>query len=247
MRTKAVWAVSIVAMCTAMAIGQTDYQHITQNGVVTLDYRFEGTTSQGWTAGYTDYFAGMEPTIQFSATIAPLGSPLLGRGIRLSSNNASDDVWMYISRQLTTSNGISPNKLYDVAITVWVASNAQTGCAGIGGAPGESVYLKAGAVNMPPLKLQNSEQFYYFSIDKGAQSNIGSEAFGLGNLANGDSCDNNEPKPYRLLQRVGSTTTSVRATVDGKLWLYVGTDSGYEGITTMFIDRVLVTLSPRKG
>ena len=57
-------------------------------------------------------------------------------------------------------------------------SNAGVDCAGVGGAPGESVYLKFGYGDKEP-----KQEGYYLNLDKGQQAESGSHAKVIGNVA----------------------------------------------------------------
>ena len=209
---------------------------------ITLQWSFV-STAQGWTGGYTDYTSGMESSIGFQSGWAPMPAPLTGGGFKLSGNNASDDLWMFASRVLTSaSHGIVPNALYDVAMTAWIGSNAPSGCIGTGGAPGESVWLKGNVVATRPRAILSGDQVL-FNLNKGDQAEIGPQALGCGDLANGDSCD--LPPRYKLLVRTATRPTPVRATSGGNLWVYFGSDSGFESRSTYFIDQIRVTLRRR--
>jgi hypothetical protein len=207
---------------------------------ITLQWSFV-STAQGWTGGTTDYTRGMESSIGFQSGWSAMPSPLTGGGFKLSGNNASDDLWMFASRALTyASHGIVANALYDVTMTVWIASNAPSNCFGTGGAPGESVWLKGNVVSTQPRPVIDGDQVT-FNILKGDQAEIGSQALSFGNLANGDPCE--DPPRYKLLQRTATRSTAVRATSAGYLWVYFGSDSGFESRSTYFIDQVRVTLT----
>ena len=211
---------------------------------ITLQWSFV-STAQGWTGNFTDYTVGMESSIGFQSGWAPMPPPLTtAGGFKLSGNNASDDLWMFASRGLTSSNGIIANALYDVTMTVWVASNAQTGCIGTGGAPGESVWLKGNVVATQPRRVISGSDVL-FNLDKGNQAEIGSQALAFGDLANGDPCGDPDPPRYKLLVRTATRPTPVRATSAGNLWVYFGSDSGFESRSTYFIDQVRVTLTRR--
>lgn len=208
---------------------------------ITLQWSFV-STAQGWTGSYSDYTLGMESGIGFQSGWSAMPAPLTGGGFKLSGNNASDDLWMFASRVLTTSHGIVASALYDVTMTVWIGSNAPSGCIGTGGAPGESVWLKGNVVSTPPRAFVSGDQVL-FNIAKGDQAEIGSQALSFGDLANGDSCDL-EPR-YKRLQRTATRSTPVRATSSGNLWVYFGSDSGFESRSTYFLDQVRVTLTRR--
>ena len=50
--------------------------------------------------------------------------------------------------------------------------------------------------------------------------------------------------PYVSLERSHEHSHVVTASDDGELWLLVGTDSGFEGLTGMYYQEIHVTLQP---
>src|ERR1700752_1586221 len=114
---------------------------------------------QGWTAGFADYPPATDPDgalyeLRASWRLLPRK---LTRGpiyaYYLPGHNRSDDLFMFIKRRLTVKDGIVAGQTYRIEFTIPAASNAPTGCIGIGGAPGESVALKAGASAIEPLAV----------------------------------------------------------------------------------------------
>jgi hypothetical protein len=77
--------------------------------------------------------------------LAHLARELEQRGYLLYGRNVSDDLFMYIRRQLNADDGIVPSQAYRLSYRVTLLSDGPTGCMGIGGAPGEGVVLKLGA------------------------------------------------------------------------------------------------------
>lgn len=51
---------------------------------------------------------------------------------------------------------------------------------------------------------------------------------------------------YVSLKRQHEHEYTVTASPDGELWLLVGTDSGFEGLTGIYYQRIAVTLNPVK-
>jgi len=76
-----------------------------------------------------------------------------GTGFYIQGNNHSDDLFMFLKRRLSSADGVVVGVSYEITFKIVFASGAPTGCGGIGGAPGESVYLKAGASPAEPLAL----------------------------------------------------------------------------------------------
>jgi hypothetical protein len=124
-----------------------------------------------------------------------------------------------------------------------VASNAPSDCIGTGGAPGESVILKAGASAIEPLPVL-TENGLRMNVDKGEQAAGGPAASVVGNIANGLPCDAVNDTPYATLMRRHTHPVPVTANSDGELWLLVGTDSGFESLTALYYERIDVALLP---
>ena len=139
----------------------------------------------------------------------------------------------------TKVSDLSPNTDYTLVFEVELASNAPKGAVGIGGAPGESVFLKAGAAAMEPKKVIEENQ-YTLNVDKGNQSAPGEIAIVLGDIA-----VSYDTQDYALINRhnTGNTPFIARSNSKGEIWLIVGTDSGFEGTTTVYYTRVNVVFS----
>jgi hypothetical protein len=65
-----------------------------------------------------------------------------------------------------------------------IASNTPEGLKGIGGSPGESVYVKAGATKHEPQVIEDDRGWLRMNIDKGNQASEGEDMTNLGTLAN---------------------------------------------------------------
>jgi hypothetical protein len=211
--------------------------------VVRTDFReppLGGPDGMGWEAGFCDYSPVHEHLIERDSGIR-------GRsGFLLSSHNRSDDVFMFISRRLTVEDGIRPNQRYEASFRIELASQVGTGCGGIGGSPGESVYLKAGAWHArPEVVLVQDDMFghYRLTIDKGNQSQSGPAASVAGNIAN-ESSACFEDAPFLPILRTHRHTYIVQSNALGEIWLLVGTDSAFEGKTTLYYHVIAATLTP---
>jgi len=222
------------------------------DGAVTLRTSFaEGT--QGWRADISDFIDGMQSTIEFDGGMQgqPMGTPAEAfdtstQSMRLYGKNAADDIFMYLTRQVETSEGLDPDTQYRMSWTVRFASREAFGCAGIGGAPGESVFVKVGGATTEPRTIPTDTEPGYqgLSVDKGAQSQGGPAGTVLGNIANDIECGAVNPTPFRWVEHAGNHETPVTTDADGQLWLLMGFDSGYEGITELYVDLIEVTLTP---
>jgi hypothetical protein len=204
--------------------------------------------AQGWQAGFSDYPAGEEEFFELDSGIRPLPAELgPGTGFFIQGNNHSDDLFMFLLRRLGQADGIQPNQAYQVRFTAVFGSNAPTGCAGIGGAPGESVFLKAGASSQEPMAIADQDDFLRMNVDKGDQATGGTAASVVGNVANGISCDEalaSENPPWVSLERIHVHEFYIRANENGEIWLLLGTDSGFEGLSAFYFQRIEAVLIP---
>jgi hypothetical protein len=206
------------------------------NGMKVFDSDFQ-TTTDGWSAGFAEYGAEQDTTIfEFNSRLAALPAPLdtTKKAIRMQSHNRSDDVFMFLKKKVS---GFDPSRTYKVTYEIDLGTNYFNGSVGIGGSPAEAVYLKAGASpNEPVVKLVNG--FYEVTINKGQQATGGTEMPVLGNVSNGlDST------AYKLVQRANTDApVTVKPNAKGEIWLCFGTDSGFEGLTVLYYDRIKVTI-----
>lgn len=185
--------------------------------------------AQGWTAAFADYPPGQEGFFELQSGIRPLPPEISStkKGFFISGNNHSDDLYMYLKRKLNLEPGVS----YEITYTITFASNAPSNCFGTGGAPGEAVGLKAGAINVPPKTFVDSQNFIRTLFDHQPT---------ISDIANGIPCDDSHGE-YKTLVRHGRSLTR-RTGKDGVLWLIVGTDSGFESTTSLYYEKIEVTL-----
>jgi hypothetical protein len=222
-------------LLTACSSGPSD----PSDGQIDRTFTFE-SGKQGWTSVFADY-APDDDTSEDGLALAFGRRPLPdavpdGHGLFLSGRNLVDDLFMGLRRPLTD---LPPNTGYNLRVEFTLASAAPSNCAGVGGT---SIYLKAGgAATKPEKTLENGD--YGLTIDKGNQSQGGEHARVIGTIANGVE-DCHDP-PYRLIERTMDTTLPVTTSDNGTLWLLVGTDSAFEGPTSLYYDSIRVVLEPQ--
>lgn len=231
MQTKAIiFSLLILLLCACKG----DKDDITFPATVELGYDFQAD-AQAWEGDFADYPVGQEGFYELSYAHATLPAPLdstLG-ALRQSGNNHSDDLFMFVHRRIT---GLEPNRDYQLSFEIEFASNVADGLFGVGGSPGESVYLKAGASALAPEKIVEQSD-YRMNIDKGNQSVGGSAMKVVGDFSN----DTNQ-SVYTLKSLVARDLLIVSTNSRGELWLIVGTDSGFEATTTIYYNAINVTL-----
>ncbi len=202
--------------------------------------------SDGWKAGVVDLpkLGGAEYGLDWGRRVLPAGvGP--GKGFMLQGHNRSDDLFLFLARRLDTADGIRPGASYRLSFTITLASDAPSGGVGIGGAPGESVFLKAGGAGVEPKRVLDGDGWWRLNVDKGNQSVGGTAATVAGDIANG-----REPEaevPYVSIVRRVTHAATVQADARGRLWLLVGIDSGFEGLTRIYLERIAVTLTEARG
>lgn len=210
----------------------------------TVEYAFDFSEGpQEWEAGFADYPVGEADRYELTSGFRALPSPLdtTQQALYISGRNMSDDLFMFFKRRVT---GLSPNTDYAVTFGLTLASDAPSGCVGIGGPPGESVYVKAGASAVEPTPEVDDQDYYRLNVDKGNQSTPGEQADSLGNVANTRECE--EPYVYErktLTSQPGAV--HVQSSDDGTAWLFFGTDSGFEGKTSLYYLNFSATFEER--
>ena len=212
---------------------------------ISFDFR---NGSLGWVAGFADYPPATDKNDLYELRTEIRSLPpelgVNGAGFYVQGANRSDDLFMFLKRRLDSSDGIIAGQTYQVNFTLVFASDAQTGCVGVGGAP--DIGLKAGATPAEPIALlDNSPLFAWLrmNVGKGGEGYGDLAASSTGSTANGIPCGS-EPIKYVSVQRNHQHTSLVNANSRGELWLLVGTDSGYEGRTGLYYQRIDVTLTP---
>jgi len=226
----------LFGLCCALfcsACGSSDSGNSpTYSNKMDLVYSFT-TNTEGWTGDFADYPASQEASYHLSFQYAPLPPPLNPQenALMLSGNNHSDDLFMFIKKKIT---GLIPNTKYLISFIIEFASNVPRGTTGIGGSPGEGVIIKAGATPLEPVKILNPADGYYrMNIDKGNQSHGGADMIVLGNFSN-----NTDKHEYVLKTLTSPTDFQCFSNGNGEMWLIVGTDSGFEGVTPIYDNRI---------
>ena len=157
----------------------------------------------------------------------------------ISGVNRSDDLFMFFKGPV---GGLPPGARYGVTTSIEIATDTPAGCVGVGGAPGESVWIKAGATAVEPLPVRDGA-YLRMNVDVGNQSVGGEQAVVLGNVANGRSCE--QPRQWErksFHDRPAPMPISIPS--DGRAWLLFGADSGFEARTAIYFTRAAVTFTP---
>ncbi len=202
--------------------------------------RFSFTFQTGheeWTGGFADLPYGEEAFYELAWGWENLPTPYtrttscgdtlhIAKGMFLAGNNHSDDLFMFLKRKIK----LEPNSRYFLGFQLHLETNIPENTMGIGGSPGESVYVKVGASAQEPQPTIEYS-YYRMNIDKGNQSQGGENASVAGTLAN----LNVDPMNPSYQPMSLGTEGSIETDDSGEAWLLIGTDSGFEGATRVYI------------
>ena len=197
----------------------------------------------GFVAGFADYPPAHEEIYELASGHRALPPPLGSQsGLFISGVNRSDDLFMFFKGPIA---GLTPGANYAVEVSVEIATSTPSGCIGVGGAPGESVWIKAGVTAEEPVAVID-DSYLRMNIDIGSQSNSGAQAVVLGNVANSRSCE--QPPSWELKALESEPIPAgISVPVDGRAWLLIGADSGFESRTDVYFTGASVTLTPSPG
>lgn len=196
-------------------------------------------SDDGWKGDFADLPVTYEPTIynlDYSRELLPLEDNKTNYGMKLTGTNRSDDLFMFMTKSV---QGLAPNTEYNASLSIGMYTNEEGGQFGIGGAPGESVYIKAAVLGTEPKAIEQDEageKYYRMNIDKGNQSMEGKDTSILGNITKPDSSQ----EGYQLVTL--QYNVKVTTNQNGEVFLLIGSDSGYEGLTTLYFDDIKLSL-----
>lgn len=199
-----------------------------------------------------DYPVGREAEWEISAEALAPYLNLSGQwqtGYYMHFYNRSDDTGMFV---LTPLKGLEPHTSYSATFSATIATNVGETCAGIGGAPNE-VFLKAGiSGKKPEVEIERgnssatgSEDYYRLTMDIGNQIESGEQANTLGKIGSPefDFCDP-EHQQFALTtkEEEGQVELYFETDENGLAWIYLGMDSGFEGPSTLYLDKLNIEL-----
>ena len=187
---------------------------------------------------YADYpySEGVEEFYEFQHEYGKIPIDEAGKGIFISGNNHSDDLFMGYVKVL---EGFAPARTYHFTVSFKLATDVEGGLVGVGGSPGEGVTVKCGVTQTAPaaLPVENGGITYYrLNIDAGRQSNGGKDMVVVGDMA---KTENLRPGEYEFKKFTAEFDTA--ANILGEVYLVIGTDSGFEATTSYYLDDISIT------
>lgn len=196
---------------------------------VTFDFERDDS---GFTPIYADYPGGegVEEFYELRHGHEKIPIDGAGKGLFLSGSNHSDDLFMAYYKELA---GFQPGRLYAFHVTFRLATNVDGGMIGVGGSPGASVYVKGGIAMEEPGRVQDELGYCRLNLDKGNQGQGGTDLALLGNLEKEKAVRSEEYEWKEF-----SFDARARADAEGRLWLVLGTDSGFEAVSSYYLDGI---------
>lgn len=209
------------------------------NTPASLDFNYQFTKdTEGWKGGFADMPTDYNKEIyelDYARNLIPVQNNTSNYGLKLSGHNRSDDLFMFLSKGI---EGFKPNTSYNVNLKFAMYTEAGGGSIGIGGSPAESNFLKAGILPSEPLSVPTSssgEEYYRMNVDIGSQGTGGKDVKVIGNAAKPDV----DKEGY---QRVDfDYNAKVTANAKGQIFILIGSDSGFEGLTALYFDDIKVS------
>ncbi|MGM0744681.1 MAG: hypothetical protein ACQETF_05205 [Bacteroidota bacterium] len=194
-----------------------------------------GSENTDWDPFYTGYTVSDEENMEFDNGIKSLPEPLNSseNGYYITALNRSDNVKMLLRNQI---DGLDPNTTYSVRFTVRFATEEPSGCAGVGGAPGEAVKVIADASEFRPepiIENEGDDGYYLLNIQYMGDSQEWYQNAIMGNIANSRECEDGDEFEIKEVSSELSHST-VTTNENGEAWLIFGTRSGFEGQTELY-------------
>lgn len=193
----------------------------------------------GWLSDYADYTPATAPTDVVSE-VRTLPSPFTGSGYYSAGTNRSDDLFIYVKTRIS---GLTAGVVYRVTAQVQLLTDAPTGCVGVGGSPGEGVWVIAAASATEPLTIFDGTN-YRVNIDRGNQSVGGRNGIVIGNVANSSTDCIARRWESKLLSTQNPSPLTARADERGEAWFLVGFDSGFEAFSGIYYRNLTVDFTP---
>lgn len=191
-----------------------------------------------WTFGTADYSEQTAPE-DIVTRVEPLPAPFTGSGLVLAATNRSDDALVYAVRVV---DELPPGSNWDVGVDPEIVTQTPTGCVGVGGSPGESVWMVASAAGKPiaPVLINGETRL---DLDRGNQSQGGPQGVVLGTIAaTSTNCSGEVPAESKSF--LAGRFLTAQADAQGRIWVMVGMDSGFEARSRIWIRSVRLRLRP---
>lgn len=198
------------------------------------EYPFD-KSMDGFEPIFADYYIDGDGLEKYEMSSDYKRIPVTGAessGPYIASKNLSDDIIMGFVKEIS---GLKANTEYKFTVGFKLATGVEGGLIGVGGSPGESVFVKAGvAAEYPKLGTAEDGAQRIVNVDTGVQSQDGRDLVVVGDVSKPEGA----PEGF-VFKHFGVQCT---ATTDaqGRAFLIIATDSGFEGFTEWYLANVTV-------
>jgi hypothetical protein len=226
-----IWVGMLLAAC-----GVVGEPAVADSGLLISSFLFDFSKEQyDWQADFADYPVDSAQAASYLLSATYTARPEnLGSGVSammLTGNNQGEKLFMYMKKKVT---GLVPDVNYTVIFEIELASELPA--KGLG----KEVLLKAGATYSEPKTMIDNGN-YVLNVDKGESFNRGEDMVPLGNIGTTEGT-----KDFQLITRSNGETSGpfiAKSNSKGEMWLMVGTETTFHGITTVYYSKVNVILS----
>lgn len=186
------------------------------------------TGEGGFFAGFADYPKDKAENYDFSAQVMDIPD-VSSKGYYFSGNNHSADLMMYLTKGINALE----NTRYTIMVNFDVATNMPRNLE----SPGASVFVKAGASNIPFTPIIAQDNYLRSNWDIGNQGEGGIDGITLGDLEK----INSEDEIYQYKHFSGTFT--VTTLDDGMIYVLFAIDSEIETTTSIYFDNIIIETS----
>lgn len=203
------------------------------NGAITVNSEFNSGL-QGWVGQFANYSQSVIDTnfkMVFKQTKLPFEIDSRKSGLLFGCINLEGNMFMFTKRKMW---GLIPNATYKVTFDLNIGSNYSSETANT---PGPDTYIKVGATSIEPTVILTNK-VYALNIDKGKLNESGVDMRVLGNITT-PTTENS----YKIISKNNhADPISAVANEKGEIWLIVGADCGYKGLTSLYISKITTSI-----
>lgn len=233
---KKILAVIIISLCALSLLAGCDTKSTEEPGGKKIVFQADfAEDSQGFEPIFADYSIDDDGLDKYGMEFRYDEIPVSGEesyGLYIASSNRSDDIFMGYVKELA---GFDASTEYTFDISFKLATKVEGGLMGIGGSPGEAVFVKTGiASEYPIVGTAEDGVERIINVDIGSQSQGGNDLAVVGDMTKPDGVA--EGFVFKEI----SIACTAKANAEGHVYLIIGTDSGFEGFTEYYLDDITV-------
>jgi hypothetical protein len=180
--------------------------------------------------------------------VFPMPDGIAGTGLLVQGTNRSDDMDMWIARELGAEDGLEPDTTYTVAFErLALAGNAPLGAVGVGGAPDLAVDGNVTLTDPTELEIEDIHVRHPDGVFAAGQPvALGGNAVCLARntllkVPGMEKCPLGRI-PFALREFTQPATMRITTDAEARFWVMVGGHSGFESFSAIYYAGVDVTV-----